>query len=117
MEKIVNHQKLKKSDVGLSCSQLSVDKEEGVYYRFGSAALCSMLHLRYNRLKGNADKQDCIRHELKTILVKCSDKQHVPPYMQYRDKTFMYFPAVCYFPFICNIDKINVCYSMQMRPL
>ena len=118
MEKVVKHQQLKKKksdDVGPSCSQLHVsDEEEGVYYRFGGAALCSMLHLRYNRLKGNAGKQDCIRHEIAILkTIQCSDKQHVPPYLQYRDKGFMYFPAVRYIPFIRNVDKCVLQYANE----
>ena len=42
--------KLIDSDHNFGRSSLPED-EEGVYYRFGGAALAAMLHLRYDQLK------------------------------------------------------------------
>lgn len=119
MEKVVQHQKGMQSDdddVRSSCSQSSVDEKEGVYYRFGGAALCSMLHLRYDQLKPNVsiDKQECIKHEIAILkAIQCFEKQHVPLYLLYRDKGYMYFPAACYILFIRNVDRCVLQYANE----
>ena len=120
MERLLQHQKsqLTSNDSGAASSQSQehVDEEEGVYYRFGGAALCSMLHLRYDKLKPEMTEKhdDIIRTEI-TILksIQCSDKQHVPLYLLYRDKGYMYFPAACYIPFIRSVDKCVLQYANE----
>ena len=80
----------------------------GVYYRFGGAALCSMLRSRYDQLK-TEDIQQLKRERLYTEIkilktIQAVDKQHVPDYLQYRDKGYMYFPAARFIPFIQHVD-------------
>jgi len=76
---------------------------------FGGAAIASMLHSRYARIK------DCaLSHKQKlsieiSVLQKISvhqkeDKSDVPGYLKYRDNGFMYFPCIELIPFLKAID-------------
>ena len=108
MEKVVEHQKMEQAGtVDDSDGRSQPIEEEGVYYRFGGSALYSMLHLRYNHLKSaDVAKQEKIKNEIAILkAMQCYDKQHIPHYLQHRDKGFMYFPAPCFIPFIRNVDK------------
>ena len=106
---------------GLALNQLPVqpidDEEVGVYYRFGGAALASMLHRRYDQLKliSVSDvKKESVKSEIAILkAVQSSDKQQLPHYLQYRDMGYMYFPASCYIPFIRNVDKFVLKYANE----
>ena len=113
MQKVAKHQKKEQAD-GDHQTPLLEDQEEGVYYRFGGAALVAMLHLRYDQLKSGVhkSKRENVKDEL-TILkaIQCTDKHHVPDYLQYSDMGHMYFLAARYIPFIKNVDKCVLEYA------
>ena len=84
------------------------DEEVDVYYRFGGAALCSMLQSRYDQLKTEDMpqlKRERVHTEI-TILkaIQATDKHHIPDYLLYRDKGYMYFPAAQFILFIQHVD-------------
>ena len=67
MQRVAKHQQKEQCDGDHVL--LSLDQEEGVYYRFGGAALAAMLHLRYDQLKYGVheSKRESVRVEI-TIL-------------------------------------------------
>ena len=74
---------------------------DNVYYRFGRAALCEMLHVQYKRIKtAPLDHKDQILQEI-TILqaINSKDKSAIPEYMKYRDLGYMYFPHPTFISF------------------
>ena len=84
---------------------MSFDGDD-VYYRFGGAAICEMLHLRYEQIKtAPFSKKDSISQEI-TILqaINCKDKSTIPNYLKYRDLGFMYFPHPTFIPLLRNLD-------------
>ena len=89
---------------------------DDVYFRFGGAALCDMLHLRYQQIKSCTDMQrDKLSQEI-TILqaMNIKDKSVLPQYLQYRDRGFMYFPDVSFIPFLRTVDEIvKKCVNMN----
>lgn len=51
-------------------------------------------------------KQKKIKNEIAILkAMQCSEKQHIPLYLQHRDKGFKYFPTTCFISFIRNVDK------------
>ena len=79
----------------------SIDGDD-VYFRFCGAALCDMLHQRYEHIKHCQDAQrDIVSQEI-TILqaINMKDKTKLPQYLHYRDRGFMYFPDVAFIPFL-----------------
>ena len=61
----------------------------------------SWLHLRYDLLKSAPEaKKD---PEIK--ILECTEKSHIPEYLQYRDRGHVYFPKRCFIPFIRAVDK------------
>ena len=81
-----------------------------VYFRFGGAALCDMLHQHYKVIKSCQDSQrDLLSQEI-TILhaINTKDKTMIiiPQYLRYRDRGFMYFPDVSFIPFLRSIDEV-----------
>ena len=119
MVKVAKHQKKQADGDHDSGEGPSLeDQEEGVYYRFGGAALAAMLHLRYDQLKSDVHaeyKRECVKDEI-TILkaIQCTVKHHIPDYLQYRDMGYMYFPAARYIPFIKNVDKCVLEYANEL---
>ena len=109
MQKVVEQHKCEQTESGSDQSQAVGIQEDSddVYYRFGGAALAAMLHLRYDKLKTapNSEK-DTIRAQI-TVLkaIQCTDKSHIPEYLQYRDMGHMYFPDSRYIPFLKEVDK------------
>ena len=105
MLKIAKHQKAGCDDHD---KPVMSDEEMGVYYRFGGAALCSMLQLRYDQIKGKdvpPAKRERIHTEISVLkAIQATDKQHLPKYLEYRDKGHMYFPAEQFIPFIEHVD-------------
>ena len=84
---------------------ISLDGDD-VYYRFGGAALCEMLHVRYKQIKtAPLDHKDQISQEI-TILqaINSKDKSAIPDYMKYRDLGYMYFPHPTFIPFFRHLD-------------
>ena len=86
----------------------SVESED-VYFRFGGAAICNMLHSRYTKLKVcSFNQKEKVSQEI-TILQQLSvhkteDKDHVPDYLKYRDEGYMYFPCTELLPFLRAVD-------------
>ena len=81
---------------------------DDMYFRFGGAALCDMLHLRYQQIKTCTDMQrDKLSQEI-TILqaMNLKDKSVLPQYLQYCDRGFMYFPDISFIPFLQAVDEI-----------
>ena len=82
--------------------------EDGVYYRFGGATLCSMLHNLYKEVKCcSVDRKDDLSQKI-TILqaINIKDKSCIPGYLKYRDRGFMYFPDPVLMPFLREVDSI-----------
>ena len=94
-----------KNKEGDTSTAMSLDGDD-VYYRFGGAALCEMLHLRYKQIKtAPLDRKDHISQEI-TILqaINSKDKTAIPDYMKYRDFGYMYFPHPTFIPFFRHLD-------------
>ena len=114
MQRVVKQQKREQPDDSGQGTPI-LEEEEGVYYRFGGAALATMLHLRYNQLKSvHESKGESVKFEI-TVLkaIQCTDKHHIPQYLQYRDMGYMYFPAPRFIPFIKNVDKCVLEYANE----
>ena len=84
---------------------------EDVYYRFGGAAIASMLHNRYDKLKQHLGDDEQLSEET-TILQKLSihaeqDKEHIPDSLKYRDKGYMYFPCKELLPLVKKVDVFS----------
>lgn len=100
------------SDNGESVStslQLPVVKDgEDVHLRIGGAAICTMLHLHYQQIKGcTTTQRDKLSQEitiLQAMLMK--DKTNLPHYLQYRNRGFMYFPDASFVPFIQSVHEV-----------
>jgi len=92
-----------------SDAQPSVADPDDVYYRFGGAAIASMLHSRYAQIKvGSLNAKHKLSIEI-SVLQKISvhkqeDKSDVPAYLKYRDNGFMYFPCIELIPFLKAVD-------------
>ena len=88
---------------------VSSEDTEDVYYRFGGATLCSMLHNRYDKIKVCSSQQNnFISQELALLqcisIHKKEDKNDVPDYLKYRDEGNMYFPCAELLPFLKAVD-------------
>ena len=82
--------------------------DDGVYYRFGGATLCSMLHGLYKDIKHCSDNcKDSLSQKI-TILqaMNVKDKSCIPGYLQYRDRGFMYFPDPVFILYLREVDSI-----------
>jgi len=80
---------------------------DDVCLRFGGAAICEMLKLRYDQIKKCSDTQrDQLSQEI-TILkaMTMKDKTSLPIYLKYRDRGFMYFPDPSFVMFIQGINE------------
>ena len=94
-----------KNKEGDTSTAMSLDGDD-VYYRFGGAALCEMLHLRYKQIKtAPLDCKDQISQEI-TILqaINSKDKTAIPDYMKYRNLGYLYFPHSTFIPFCRHLD-------------
>ena len=94
---------------GVCSSSLStVPDTDDVYYRFGGAAICDMLHLRYKQLKSCSDNQRDILSQETSLLqaINCKDKTNVTGYLRYRDQGFMYFPDEVFLPLLREVDSV-----------
>ena len=73
----------------------SADSED-VYFNFEHAAMCSMLHDRYTKIKNCAlNQKDKVLQEI-TILQQLivhhkEDKDHVSGHLKYHDQDHLYF--------------------------
>ena len=78
-----------------------------VYYRFGGATLASMLHGRYKSMKSDQTKQkEKVSQEIHILqALNTKNKEHVPKYLQYRDRGYMYFPCEEVLPFLQEVDR------------
>ena len=94
------------SDAEASTSSATLADSDDVHYRFGGAAICDMLHLRYKQIKSCKDEQrDVLSQEISVLqAMNTKDKTKMPGYLQYQDRGYMYFPDPCFLP--C-IEKIN----------
>ncbi|XP_065907081.1 uncharacterized protein [Dysidea avara] len=81
---------------------------DDVYYRFGGAAICAMLKIRYKEMK------NCLRTDRNGISIQIcmlqamnlKDKSCIPDYLKYRDRGYMYFPHGSLIPFFCALDTV-----------
>ena len=80
--------------------------DDDVYFRFGSAALCSMLKRRYNEIKHcSSNVRNALSIEISMLhAMKTKNKSSIPAYLNYRDKGFMYFIHSSFIPFLRNFD-------------
>ncbi len=96
-----------RQQAGTDSAETTQDTDD-VYYRFGGGAIARMLHLRYDSLKGMSDpvKKATVRVEIDLLRhLTCTDKSHVPEYLQNRDKGNMHFPKECFIPFFKAVDQ------------
>ena len=96
------------TDTGTSSSSVVLADSEDVHYRFGGAAICDMLHLRYKQIKSCKDEQrDVLSREISVLqAMNTKDKTKMPGYLQYRDRGYMYFLDPCFLPSIGKIDTL-----------
>ena len=84
------------------------EDDKDTYLHFGGAALASMLHLRYEKMKGVKfdDKNVKQISEEITILQRINSytKEHIPDYLKYRDNGHMYFPCPAILQFLTAVD-------------
>ena len=102
---LIAHINLKGEEDEIPTEVNTVDGDD-VYFRFGGAAICEMLHLRYEQIKiAPFSKKDGISQEI-TILqaINSKDKSAIPNYLKYRDLGFMYFPHPTFIPLLRNLD-------------
>jgi len=88
-------------------TEISEDGKD-TYLRFGGAALATMLHLRYDKMRASNLDDEKRRHvsEEITILQRINSytKEHIPDYLRYRDNGHMYFPCPEMLPFLTAVD-------------
>ena len=92
-----------------------VADSEDVYYRFGGAAIASMLHSKYEKLKQHSGDDKQLSEET-TILQKLSihkeqEKEHIPNSLKYHDKGHMYFPCKELLPLVKEVDVSSKKYT------
>ena len=86
---------------------VSSGDSDDVYYRFGGAAICTMLKYRYKEIRCFSDTKNALSIEICILqAMKIKDKSCIPGYLQYRDKEYMYFPQSSLIPFFRNFDRI-----------
>ena len=84
------------------------EDDDDVYYRFGGAAICAMLKLRYKELK-NCSRTDRNGISIQISMLKAmnlKDKSGIPDYLKYRDRGYMYFPHGSLIPFLRSLDTV-----------
>ena len=92
------------------CDLDSEIESDDVYYRFGGAAIASLLHGRYENIKTcTLQQKDQVSKEI-TLLQKLSihdkdKKGYLPEYLKYRDEGHMYFPCQELLPFLKTLDS------------
>ena len=97
-------------------SHIKQDTDD-VYYRFGGAAIATMLHLRQEKVKNTSDpaKQSTIKAEMDLLNgLECTDKSQVPQYLQYRDRGYMHLIPKN-LSFLSLEQLISVSLNMQMK--
>ncbi|XP_064398964.1 uncharacterized protein LOC135345473 [Halichondria panicea] len=73
---------------------------DSVYYRFCGAALASMLQSCKN------DQRETINQEIEVLrCIQCTDKDHIPGKLKYRDRGHMYFPSKDFLTVLRGIDS------------
>ena len=89
-----------------SSSQQPASEPDEVYYKFGGAAIAEMLKKRYRSIHSCPQvKRGIIVTEISVLkAMQCSNKNNIPPSLQYRDNGFMYFPDEDLIPFIKAVD-------------
>lgn len=87
--------------------QSSSSDGDDVYYRFGGAVLCDMLHKRYKIIKTCATSRKCQVLQEIEILQSMNDKEkeELPEYLKYRDRGFMYATVKESIPFFREVDN------------
>lgn len=80
---------------------------DDVLYRFCGAALASMLHSRYKHIQTcPLERKDAISQEISLFQsINSKVKSHIPDYLQYHDRGFMYFSSEQFLPFLRVLDK------------
>ena len=71
----------------------SVESKD-VYFCFGGAAICNMLHSRYTKIKVcSFNQKEKVSQEISILqqlsVHKTEDKDHVPDYLKYRDEGYI----------------------------
>ena len=81
---------------------------DDVYYRFGGAAICEMLHLRYKSIRNcPISKKKQIATEIDILqAINTRDKSEMPAYLLFRDKGNMYCPHSDFIPFFRDVDNV-----------
>jgi hypothetical protein len=90
-----------------SCEPSVSSDGDDVYFRFGGATLCSMLHVRYKGIKRCAsERRDILSKEIQILQsVNTKDKEKMPQYLKYRDMGNMYSPHEKFIPFFREVDE------------
>ena len=90
-------------------SEERINNSDGddVYFRFGGATLCSMLHLRYKNIKKcSIEKRDVTSKEIEILQsINTRDKDMLPQYLRYRDKVNIYSPHLKFISFFRAVDE------------
>ena len=86
--------------------ELSPEADD-TFYRFGGAAIASMLHKCYRHMHSCPyGKRGSVVDEITVIkAIECLDKTVIPASLQYRDRGFIYFPDENFLPFIKKVDE------------
>ena len=108
LERVQSYQEGLSTSVDPSSNSASNDPDsDDVCLRFGGAAICEMLKLRYDQIKKCSDTQRDQLSQKITILkaVTMKDKTSLPIYLKYRDRSFMYFPDQSVVTFIQGINE------------
>ena len=82
--------------------------DQDVYYRFGGATLCSMLHKLYDEIKScSSELRNTLSQKISVLqAINTKDKSSIPGYLKYRDRGFMYFPHPIFIPFLQEVDQV-----------
>uniref|UniRef100_A0A1X7VVJ4 Uncharacterized protein n=1 Tax=Amphimedon queenslandica TaxID=400682 RepID=A0A1X7VVJ4_AMPQE len=105
---LLSHSTLTCSVPHAPVSQQTKDGDD-VYYHFGGAAICEMLHLRYRTLKTTCQthKREQIAMEIDILqAINTNEKSAMPVYFQYQDKGNMYVTHSDFIPFFQNVDDV-----------
>ena len=82
---------------------------DDVYYRFGGAAIATMLKIRYDKIRSSScADNDQVATEI-AILQKFNvhlqeEKVHIPAYLKYRNEGYMYIPCSEMLPLLKAVD-------------
>ena len=89
-------------------ASVQLEDSDDVYFRFGGAAICEMLHVRYKQIKKCTEsKREKLNSEIDILqAINTRDKSSMPSYLQERDKGHLYSPHADFIPFFRDVDNL-----------